>query len=87
MVRSTYLLKIGERVLIAIFCNDFLTLMKPDLWRHPDRPVIQILLPYFFISDEVLFYDTVAPFFLIIVHPNGLDFLFLVGFQFKIGLG
>jgi len=41
----------------------FLTLMKPDLWRHPDRPVIQILLPYFFISDEVCFMTQLPPFF------------------------
>ncbi|MEM8793190.1 MAG: hypothetical protein AAGE80_16335 [Pseudomonadota bacterium] len=31
-------------------------------WRYPDRPTIQLMLPYIFISDELVFMSQVPPF-------------------------
>lgn len=32
--------------------QDLLTLHPQNEWRHPDRPLIQFLSPYIFVSDE-----------------------------------
>ena len=39
----------------------FVFLMKPDLWRQSDKPVIQLRLPYFFLSDKPCFMTQTAP--------------------------
>ena len=33
-----------------------------DEWRYPDRPTIQLSLPYVFVSDEPVYLSQVAPF-------------------------
>ena len=39
-----------------------LTLVKEDEWRYPDRPTVQMALPYCFIADEVLYLTQLGPF-------------------------
>ena len=39
----------------------FVFLMAPNFWRSPDKPVIQIKIPYFFISDEPCYMTQTAP--------------------------
>ena len=34
--------------------SSFAVLMEPDLWRHPDRPIVQIVTPYRFVADETV---------------------------------
>ncbi len=37
-------------------------LMKPDHWRDPARPVIQIRAPYVFVADERVYLNQLPPF-------------------------
>jgi len=37
-------------------------LMKPEHWRKPDRPVIQIRAPYLFVADERVYLNQLPPF-------------------------
>lgn len=43
--------------------NAMLALVSQREWRHPDRPVIQIITPYVFVSDEPVFMTQMPPFF------------------------
>lgn len=40
----------------------YLTLSKETEWRYPDRPTIQVVTPYVFISDEPVFINQLPPF-------------------------
>ena len=40
----------------------FVTLNKPDIWRDPETPVIQIAMPYVFICDESCYMSQLPPF-------------------------
>lgn len=42
--------------------NEVLSLVSEAEWRFPDRPTIQLHLPYLFIADEMLFISQLAPF-------------------------
>lgn len=42
--------------------NRMLALLGEKEWRHPDRPVIQIITPYVFVSDEPVFMTQMPPF-------------------------
>ncbi len=42
--------------------NRMLTMINAKEWRHPDRPVLQIITPYVFISDEPVFMSQMPPF-------------------------
>ena len=39
-----------------------LNVTNEDEWRYPDRPTIQLSLPYVFVSDEPVYLSQVAPF-------------------------
>ena len=43
--------------------NALLTVTSESEWRYPDRPTIQIMLPYILISDEPVYMAQVPPFF------------------------
>ena len=43
--------------------NKVLTVVSESEWRYPDRPIIQLGLPYLFIADEPVFMSQIAPFF------------------------
>lgn len=42
--------------------NRMLSLVSQREWRHPDRPVVQIITPYVFVSDEPVFMAQMPPF-------------------------
>ena len=42
--------------------SQFVFLMTPSFWRAPSRPVIQIKVPYFFLSDEPCYMTMMAPY-------------------------
>lgn len=42
--------------------NEVLTLVSEAEWRFPDRPTIQLHLPYYFISDEMVYLTQLAAF-------------------------
>jgi hypothetical protein len=42
--------------------NEILTLVNEVEWRYPDRPTVQMVLPYVFIADEVVYMTQLAPF-------------------------
>lgn len=44
------------------FLDELIVPMPPDQWRHPKRPIFQIVTPYRFIADDYCFLDEVAPF-------------------------
>lgn len=48
---------IGSRQLSKI-----LTVNGPGQWRHPGRPLIQILTPYYFVADEVCWMNQLPPY-------------------------
>ena len=40
----------------------FVFLMQPHIWRSPNKPVIQIKMPYFFLSDEPVYMTQLSPY-------------------------
>lgn len=42
--------------------GDILTLEPPERWRHPKRPVLQLRLPFFFVTDAPCILNLVPPF-------------------------
>ena len=42
--------------------NELLTLVSEPEWRYPDRPTIQLSLPYCFIADELVYLTQLSPF-------------------------
>lgn len=42
--------------------NELLTLVNEAEWRYPDRPTIQLSLPYCFIADELVYLTQLSPF-------------------------
>jgi len=40
----------------------FVHLMEPNLWRYQSSPVIQIKVPYFFVTDEPCYMTMLAPY-------------------------
>ncbi|TGD67108.1 hypothetical protein EYC08_00035 [Tabrizicola sp. WMC-M-20] len=41
---------------------DLLTLVNEAEWRYPDRPTVQLMLPYSFIADEMCYITQLGPF-------------------------
>ena len=41
---------------------DLMHLVNEAEWRHPDRPTVQMRLPYVFVADEPVYLSQVAPF-------------------------
>lgn len=42
--------------------DQMMAIVSPREWRHPDRPVIQVITPYIFISDEPVYMTQMPPF-------------------------
>ena len=42
--------------------SKMLTVNGPSQWRHPNRPLIQLQTPYYFIADEVCWMNQVPPY-------------------------
>jgi hypothetical protein len=42
--------------------SSMLTIVKRDEWRHPNRPLIQFLTPYLFVTDEPVYMSQLSPF-------------------------
>ena len=41
--------------------NQMLAIVSQREWRHPDRPVVQLITPYVFVSDEPVFMTQMPP--------------------------
>lgn len=41
--------------------NSMMMMQPPNEWRHPERPIIQIVCPYVFVADEPCFVVQSAP--------------------------
>jgi hypothetical protein len=42
--------------------NEILTLVNEGEWRYPDRPTVQMILPYCFIADEMVYVTQLSAF-------------------------
>jgi hypothetical protein len=42
--------------------NEILTLVNESEWRYPDRPTVQMILPYCFIADEMVYVTQLSAF-------------------------
>jgi len=42
--------------------NDMLAIVNRREWRHPDRPIIQLITPYLFLADEPVYLTQLPPF-------------------------
>ena len=42
--------------------GELICLVNENEWRHKDRPILQLSLPYIFVSDEPVYLSQVAPF-------------------------
>ncbi|MGF1446494.1 MAG: hypothetical protein ACFBRM_09875 [Pikeienuella sp.] len=42
--------------------SDWVSLEPPSRWRHPKRPVLQLALPFFFVTDEPCLISILPPF-------------------------
>ncbi len=42
--------------------GEVLTLVSEAEWRYPDRPTVQLTLPYCFIADEMVYLTQLGPF-------------------------
>jgi hypothetical protein len=49
--------------------GEILTLVNEVEWRYPDRPTVQMVLPYVFIADEVVYMTQLAPFAHYLANP------------------
>ena len=55
--------KLGERSPVrSKKLSEILNVTGEAEWRYPDRPTIQVTLPYIFIADEPVYFSQVAPF-------------------------
>src|SRR5215207_6685952 len=43
------------------YLKEMLSLVSPKEWRHPNRPVLQIMTPYLFVADEVVYMTQLRP--------------------------
>jgi len=43
-----------SRTVSQQYLSSFAVLMERDLWRHPERPVVQVVTPYRFLADETV---------------------------------
>jgi hypothetical protein len=63
----------GEPTMVAIdgerstvrpqYLSKLLMPVHPSEWRHPSRPVLQIMTPYLFVADEPVYISVMPPFF------------------------
>lgn len=42
--------------------NEMLVIINRREWRHPDRPIIQLITPYVFLADEPVYMSQLPPF-------------------------
>lgn len=42
--------------------NEILTLVNESEWRYPDRPTVQMILPYCFVADEMVYVTQLSAF-------------------------
>jgi hypothetical protein len=42
--------------------NDMLAIIGRREWRHPDRPIIQLITPYLFLADQPVYMTQLPPF-------------------------
>jgi len=49
--------------------GQMVVLVSRQEWRHPDRPIIQIITPYLFLADEPVYMSQVAPYLDYIAPP------------------
>ncbi|AWN44353.1 hypothetical protein [Methylobacterium durans] len=42
--------------------GQMVSVVSPAEWRHPKRPIIQIVTPYVFLADEVVYLNQVPPY-------------------------
>jgi hypothetical protein len=42
--------------------QQMVVIQPPNEWRHPERPVVQMLMSYIFVSDDPVFINQVPPF-------------------------
>lgn len=42
--------------------GQMVSIVSPAEWRHPKRPILQIITPYLFLSDEVAYINQLPPF-------------------------
>lgn len=49
--------------------REMVVLVKEAEWRYPDRPTVQIALPYTFIADELCYVSQIAPFMHYLQQP------------------
>ena len=53
---------LSEEARNALALNEVLTLVSEAEWRFPDRPTVQLHLPYYFIADEMVYLTQLAAF-------------------------
>ena len=59
------------------FLNQLLMVVSPNEWRHPERPIIQVVTPYVFLSDDPVYINQFPPFLNYL--PNQLPGLMISG--------
>ncbi|WGF90565.1 hypothetical protein [Marinivivus vitaminiproducens] len=53
----------GERSTIrSKHLNQMIAVVARNEWRHPDRPIIQVITPYLFLADEPVYLNQTPPF-------------------------
>ena len=53
----------GERSSVRDhFLNQLIQMTAPNEWRHPERPMIQIITPYIFLADAPVYINQFPPF-------------------------
>jgi len=53
----------GERSSVRdYFFNQMIQMTAPNEWRHPERPMLQIMTPYIFMADSPVYINQYPPF-------------------------
>jgi hypothetical protein len=42
--------------------NSMISIVAQNEWRHPERPIIQVITPYLFMADEVVYINQLPPY-------------------------
>ena len=54
----------GEQSTIRLpYINKLMSLMPQEEWRHPNRPILQVSTPFYFVADEPVYITTLPAFY------------------------
>ncbi len=61
----------GEQSTIRLpYINKMMSLMPQEEWRHPNRPILQVATPFYFVADDPVYISTMPAFYHFNARPQ-----------------